>query len=41
LLVTVEVWVPDSLPEKAKQALRDYARAAGEVNPRLSLLGGA
>ena len=41
LLVTVEVWVPDSLSEQAKQALRDYARAAGEVNPRLSLLGGA
>ncbi|GAA1390196.1 molecular chaperone DnaJ [Luteococcus peritonei] len=39
LLVTVEVQVPEELDEKARQALTDYAAAAGSTNPRAGLFG--
>lgn len=41
LLVTVEVQVPGSLPAAAREALRAYASAAGEPNPRSELLARA
>ena len=37
LLVTVEVIVPESLNEQARQALTSYAEAIGSVNPRAKL----
>ena len=37
LLVTVEVIVPESLNEQARQALTSYAEAVGSVNPRAKL----
>ena len=38
LLATVDVLVPANLPEAAKEALRNYASAAHEPNPRTTLL---
>lgn len=37
LLVTIEVTVPASLPDKARNALLIYADEAGETNPRAAL----
>ena len=39
LLVTVEVVMPTSLNDRARQAMRDFARAVGQTNPRASILG--
>jgi len=39
LLVTVEVVMPTSLNDQAKQAMRDFAHAMGQTNPRASILG--
>jgi molecular chaperone DnaJ len=37
LLVTVEVMVPESLSQHAKEALTSYAEAVGSTNPRAKL----
>jgi len=37
LLVTVEVLVPQTLNEQAREALNSYAEAVGSVNPRAKL----
>ena len=39
LLVTLQVQMPSSVNDQAKQAIRDFARAMGETNPRASILG--
>ena len=39
LLVTVEVVMPTSLNDQARQAMRDFAHAVGQTNPRASILG--
>ena len=39
LLVTLEVQMPSSVNDQAKQAIRDFARAMGATNPRASILG--
>ncbi|MEL4357692.1 MULTISPECIES: molecular chaperone DnaJ [unclassified Luteococcus] len=39
LLVTVEVQVPDTLDEPAKQKLRDFDQAVGSSDPRATLFG--
>ena len=39
LLVTLQVQIPSSVNDQAKQAIRDFARAMGETNPRASILG--
>lgn len=39
LLVTVEVVMPTSLNDQAKQAMRDFAHAMDQTNPRASILG--
>lgn len=39
LLVTIDVQVPDALDPTAQQALKDYAAAAHQPNPRATLRG--
>lgn len=39
LLVTIEVQVPGTLSDEAKEALRSYAEAAGQSDPRAHLFG--
>lgn len=41
LLVTIEVIVPDTLTDQARNALLVYANEAGESNPRAALFSGA
>ena len=38
LLATIEVQVPPSLTDEARQALQTFADAAGQANPRADLL---
>lgn len=41
LMVTIDVQVPKELSAEAQAALREFAQASGETNPRLAMLEGA